>query len=295
MITIDRGVEPRGLRNARVRRLAAALEEFDRHGAPSPALEATLRGYGSRATKDALYKAQHKKCAWCERRADDSSNPVEHYRPKYGAWRHKRGAKRSIDAERYWWLTWTWENLFFSCVRCNDQAHKANFFPLKRGSPRLQAPGRPVPQPQPGDFFCTTSERPLLIDPACQDPMKHIRWKPVSREVERRNWSWKPHGLTPEGRRTIEVLDLDELCDFASDHLVGRVLPSIEEIEGHLGAGRIHDARSRWDRLLKDVLAPAASLSAVTYWALQEWMPPAMRRTHGLAAPKRPGALLRNP
>lgn len=135
MIRIDRGPEPTPLIDARKTRLRAAVRAYNKHGPGSPDLTATLVGYNPPAVKDALFLAQHKKCAWCETRPHYSSSPVEHYRPKAGAHRHDRGQTARIDDGHYWWLTWTWSNLLFSCPRCNDQGHKANFFPLAPAAP----------------------------------------------------------------------------------------------------------------------------------------------------------------
>jgi hypothetical protein len=132
----------------------------------------------------------------------------------------------------------------------------------------------------------------LLIDPTREDPLNHIQWVPVQRPKERRNWTWTPSGLGPHGWRTIEILKLDQLCDDAQNYLTRAVLPSIEEIDGHLASRRIPQARTRWTTLLRDVLDPGAPLSAVSYWALQIWLPEATRRRHRLVTPSRPGARL---
>lgn len=129
MIRIRRGPEPASLATARNRQLSAAVKAYNQHGHGSKELSDKLVGYKLRRVKQRLFLAQHKKCAWCEVRAQYSSSPVEHYRPKNGAHRHDRGEPPRIDHGHYWWLTWTWENLLFSCTRCNDQGHKANFFP----------------------------------------------------------------------------------------------------------------------------------------------------------------------
>lgn len=131
MIRFVRSAEPPSLTRTRETRLAVAIAAYDAHGAPSKELSDCLDGYGGKAIKAALYRDQRKKCAWCEQVCHFSSSPVEHYRPKGGARRHLPGQKpERLDPGHYWWLTWTWENLLFSCVRCNDRGHKANYFPL---------------------------------------------------------------------------------------------------------------------------------------------------------------------
>ena len=248
-------------------------------------------GYNPPAVKDVLFLAQHRKCSWCEIRTHYSSSPVEHYRPKAGAHRHDRGAPPRIDHGHYWWLTWTWVNLLFSCPRCNDQGHKANFFPLATGSSPLATPSRPHRGPRGPRFFDTSSEQPLLLDPAVDDPLDHMMWKPLQRALSRRDWKWSPSGLTERGTATIAILKLVELADLVEHHLRVAVLPSLEEVEGHLTAGRRRAATRRWQTLLADTVAPSSPFAAATWCALEQWMPAAKRTQFGLSAPARPKAV----
>ncbi len=288
MIRIDRGPEPSALVTARRTRLSAAVKTYNRHDAGSRELSDTLVGYNTRAIKDALYLAQHKKCAWCELRVQYSSSPVEHYRPKDGAGRHDRGALPQVDRGHYWWLTWTWANLLFACPRCNDQGHKANFFPLEPGSSPLLVPKRPHRGRRGNLFFDTSGERPLLIDPAIDDPLDHIIWKPLQTALARRDWKWSPSGLTPRGTATIAILKLAELADEVEHHLRIAVLPSMEEVEAHATAGRNAEAAARWQTLIADTLAPSSPLAAATWCALEVWMPAVRRTQLGLSTPARP-------
>ncbi len=291
MIRVTRGDEPRGLKGARARRLRSAIAAHNAHGPGSKELSETLVEYGTLATKKKLFVAQHKKCAWCERRRDLSSSPVEHYRPKDGAWRHLPGQPPIVDRGCYWWLTWTWANLLFSCDRCNDQGHKANYFPLLPRTAPLPGPPRPAPSPLPNGLFDVTVESPLLLDPAnpLLDPLDHITWEPVDRLQERDRWTWSPRGRTPEGKATITILKLHELADEVGDHLRCVVLRGIEEIEDLVAHRRDSDARSRWDRLLSDALAPKSQMSAAAWCAIEAWMPAVKRVQHGFADPPRPG------
>lgn len=289
MIRIDRGPEPAALAAARSRRLDAAITAYNAHGAGSAELIATLAGYKIPAVKKALYLAQEKKCAWCERRRDYSNSPVDHFRPKDGAWRHKRGTPRQLERGHYWWLTWTWANLLFVCPRCNDAGHKANYFPLASGSAALAPPRRPY-RGRPGPaLFRTSSERPLLLDPATDDPLDHITWRPLQTRLDRRDWKWSPWGLSKRGWETIDVLKLGEIADEIEHHLRTAVLPILEEIEAHFAARRAAAGTRRWKQLLADTLAPHSPMSAATWCALEIWMPAAKRRQWRLPAPPRPG------
>lgn len=288
MIRIARGTERPELAKARSKRLGAAMNAYNQHGSGSRELTATLIGYDPPAVKKTLYLAQAKKCAWCERRRDYSSSPIDHYRPKDGAWRHDRGQPVRVDRGHYWWLTWTWTNLLFVCPRCNDRGHKASFFPLVPRSRALAVPRRPYR----GRFdkvFDSSSERPLLIDPAVDDPLDHITWKPFQTRLARKDWKWSPSGLTPRGTKTIGILKLDEIADELENHLRTAVLPSLEELEGHFRAGRRAKGTARWKTLLTNVLAPGSPLSAATWCALEIWMPATQRNRLGLEHPRRPG------
>lgn len=291
MIRINRGAEPATVARTATTRLKVAAERFNLHGAPSDELKRELTGYNARATKEALYLAQNGKCAWCERLTDFSSAPVEHYRPKNGAWRNLPSDPRRSDAGHYWWLTWTWTNLLFSCMRCNDAAHKANYFPLKSGTIAAPLPVAPIPVPPHVPISSVSGEQPLLLDPAGNlDPVEHIEWRPANTNFDRRDWTWTPLGLTEEGCATIAILKLDELAGRLQGHVRTRLLPSIEEVEGHLAKGRRPAARRRWKKLLQDNLAPDAELSAFTWYALGPLTREEFRTQHGFAAIERPGA-----
>ena len=291
MIRIQRGSEPPGLKRARHQRLKRAVAAYQTHGSPSQELTEILKkGYNTRPTKKALHIAQHGKCAWCEMRYPPRSNKVEHYRPKDGAWRHLPGKPEKIDRSHYWWLAWTWENLLFSCGRCNDRGCKANYFPLQRESRAVDQPPAAVAVPLDDKYFDTSTEQPMLLNPTHDDPLDHIQWLPTNPGEPRRLWNWTPVGRTARGRATVRILKLDEMVDLVGDHLMHCVLPRIEEVEAHLKAKRYRAARERWAKLLEDVLAPSSNFSAASWYALERWMPAAERTKHGLSHPKRPGA-----
>lgn len=289
MIRIARGTEPPKLQKARRRRLDRAITAIHKHGTSSSELASVLDGYD--IIKEDLYLAQHKKCAWCERRRDLSSSPVEHYRPKNGARRQQRcvqiGAQwRDVslgpidDREHYWWLTWDWENLFFSCARCNDQGHKDNLFPLMGAA--ATAPTQPIAKPFTPPLLA--AEDPLLLDPAdpSTDPLDHIRWEPSNLDDPPRLWRWSVRWLTERGRVTAQTLKLDELADEVRDHVLRHVIPRVESVRLALSKGELPLARVQWQQLLKDLLAPTESLRGPTWIALCRLCPA------GLDPPERP-------
>ena len=260
MIRVHRGPEPSALRTLRGKRLAMVTP--------------TLTGYNGRPVKEALFVAQAKKCAWCERRRDYSSSPVEHYRPKDGAWRNLPGQPRRCSPGHYWWLTWSWENLLFACARCNDQGHKGNYFPLA-GS--FEAPA-PLKRPTAVDLSALARERPLLLDPASDTFLDHVQWVPVNPAQPRTLWNWTPRGLTKRGRVTISILRLRELADEVEDHLLDHVLPLVEELEQHMAGRRRTQGAKTWQRIA-NLLARDKSLTVATWCAITRWVPAAQVRT----------------
>jgi uncharacterized protein (TIGR02646 family) len=262
MIRIRRGAEPAGLASVRAQRLPIA---------ESHALAGTLErrhfdGYDM--AKEALWKAQHSKCCYCEKYPlERSRESVEHFRP---ALRARRGA--GFSESGYWWLGWTWKNLLFCCSVCNSSA-KVDQFPLEPGSPLLSAHEQP-----PG------AERPLLIDPSVDDPMRHIQFRPVvSGGVER--WLPFPRGGSLRGERTIAVLQLDrgDLVEHYGRHVEGRIDPAVGRVRAAMAAGDRDRAQVVWaEQLLPWTTSPYVEFSALSYDALDHRIPAGSRRAWGL-------------
>jgi len=102
----------------------------------------------------ALFLHARKKCCYCERKRNQKrESDVEHFRPK-------AEVAEAPGHPGYWWMAYDWENYLFSCKTCN-QDYKKNRFPLLKESQRALGPG-------------THRERPVLIDPATEDPTGFI-------------------------------------------------------------------------------------------------------------------------
>lgn len=290
MIPIDRGAEPAGFVKLREERLHEAIAAFNAQG-PGTKVLLDLLDDGYQTIKRDLYLRQHKKCAYCERRPGFDGQPVEHFRPKKHA---VRGSKSKLekDPERYWWLTWTWENLFFACVTCNGPARKGNHFPLMAGTAPLPAPTRPATLPLPTHCFAVSVEPPLLLDPADRsiDPLDHLRWLPVDRTTPRSLWTWELRGLTPQGRETKTRLGLADLVDDVENRYRSTVWPRFHaEIERKLGSKTRPQLARAWRKLCEELVEPRADLVAAT-WSMLEVLrssSAALRRAK-LPAPSRP-------
>ncbi|MCK6515031.1 hypothetical protein L6R46_08260 [Myxococcota bacterium] len=290
MIRIARGDEPPALRRERHKRLAVARLKKLRGGAFS---DEDLRGYD--VAREALWEAQNRRCAYCETEEDLDEHAVEHFRPKgcaYHRLSEDRTLREDTDSEYaggYWWLTWSWENLLFSCATCNGRSHKGSLFPIF-GDPLAELD------------TCIDAEQALLIDPTREDPLDLMEWVPreeeVNDEVDYTQWCWiprpiaptsHPSGLSPVERAntTIRVFKLDGTRVERISHtirtmLCGWVKPTLV----HLSLGEETRARARWDdltRWLSTTQHSGACWSALR--RLREHQP-ALR---SLSAPPRPG------
>lgn len=149
----------------------AATDKMLADGKPADFDEELHRGS---QPKNALEELFYRKCAYCESPLPEREFDVEHFRPK-------GRVKESPGHPGYYWLAYTWENLFPSCKPCNQNrkdhptytdahagpsAGKLDQFPLKDESKRAQTPDT-VPQ-----------EEPLLLNPCEDNPEKHLLYGP---------------------------------------------------------------------------------------------------------------------
>lgn len=290
MIRVVRSPEPATLTAARQRRLPAAIAAYNLHGAPSAQLSTLLSGYSATGVKKALYLGQHKKCAYCEQRTPSAGSPIEHYRPKDGADRHERGQSAVRDVGHYWWLTWTWSNLLFSCVRCNGRGHKANYFQVRAGTAST-VPTAPVPTATADPVVAVDTEQPLFLDPAdpAVDPITVVWWQPVDPNLPPRQWVWTVRWADDRGRVTASNLRLDELAHEVASHVRKDIVNRAETVRTLALSGQLPAARQAWDLLLQDKLHdPVESFRGPTWKALDLLIPPADRAAWGLSPLNRP-------
>ncbi len=118
--------------------------------------------YGARSVKNALRKAQHDKCAFCESKVSHIAyGDVEHFRPKAG---YRQRPDGPLVRPGYYWLAYEWSNLFFCCPLCN-QRFKRNHFPLTDDTRRAISHHDRI-----------EVEEPLLIHPALEDPAEFLEF-----------------------------------------------------------------------------------------------------------------------
>ncbi|HYO71847.1 MAG TPA: hypothetical protein VEU33_37795 [Archangium sp.] len=267
MIRVKRGKEPKQLvaiRQRELKRIRALLRRTPRADIPI--------GNTYRVAARSLWRSQKMKCCYCELIEQLDQNDVEHFRPKSRAVR----GNAFPDKPGYFWLSWTWKNLLFACGPCNRQ-HKGTRFPLARGSKPLQ----PWRQP-PG------KEQPLLLDPATEDPLLHLRFEPY---MERGKQYWRPnprHG-SQRGFETIQVLGLDRqgLIDLYRKHVDEEVRPKVGKLRQLMRSARSEPKRVRqaWRELTRELLARGRPFTALSYDALDYLVPSSERQSWGLRLP----------
>jgi hypothetical protein len=278
--------EPSALKKQRHAGLQRAFAALNTHGPGSQELADTLVRYDG--GKERLFRAQHRKCAFCERRVGFVASPVDHLRPKKATWRHMPGTSPRVVDIGYWWLTWTWENQVFACTSCNT-GYKQSYFPLAPGSAVLTGPARPYRNRRLRPCHLDVSvEAPMLVDPSAEDPLDHIEWRPVDRTQPKRLWKWFPADLTPRGNVTIKVLRLEDLADDVGDHVRDNLLAHTESVCAHVDAGQHATAAAEWRTLVRDVAGSRCQLAGPTWNALHYLVDQNRRKVANLPIPPRP-------
>jgi len=157
MIKLKRPNEiPDTLQSEKVTHAKVMIEEIIFSGR-KPRSEDYAPHYNASDVKISLYDMQLGKCCYCERRRDlKLESDVEHFRPK-------AGVTDENEHPGYWWLAYEWNNLLFSCKRCNT-LYKKNYFPLISGTIRAQKKGDEA------------YEQPILIHPTEENPEDFISY-----------------------------------------------------------------------------------------------------------------------
>ena len=139
--------------------------------------------------RSALVSTCAGKCAYCETPLAEAAMLVDRFRPASGA----LALDGALSPDHYWWLAYTWENLYPSCAEC--QSFKGARFPVRA---ERAAPGTT------GETL--RDERPLLLEPRRDDPEQHLVYAEDGSVAS----------TTDEGRATIEILGLNRAQLLAS-------------------------------------------------------------------------------
>ena len=161
--------------------------------------------YGDRTVKVQLIADQYGKCCFCEAKfTANSYGDVEHFRPKKA---YKNG--RKLIYPGYYWLAYDWNNLMFSCEKCN-RSFKKNEFPLLDETTRVKNHTEAAKIPQ---------EKHALINPITENPEDYIKFNqhiPVAiNDNERGKISIKLYGLDRPELNTdrLEYLNIMKVCE----------------------------------------------------------------------------------
>lgn len=199
--------------------------------------------YGHKSVKDALKEDQCHKCCYCEGYfAGHASGDVEHYRPKAYSLQ-TTGGRRVYPG--YYWLAYSWSNLYYSCEICN-RVRKRNLFPLRNPAHRARGPGDRL-----------EDEDPLMLDPGgALNPRDHIRFIDMV-----------PHGITDIGKRTIEVLGLNRNELIRARLTAWKLLVSLDRVarwpDHVVVTDELREARRDAQAELKELIKPESEYSAM--------------------------------
>lgn len=155
--------------------------------------------YAAASVRNRLWKLQHGKCCYCERRYERKHSDVEHFRPKTRVDSDGNGP----PVEGYWWLAYDLDNLYFACANCNRR--KGSRFPIRSGR-RLTAEEHPR----------SVCEDPTLLEPRHDDVEAHLTFE----RLPNGKWQIAPRNGSLRGAETIRILclDRDDLTDLRNKH-----------------------------------------------------------------------------
>jgi len=200
--------------------------------------------YGADSVRKALWSLFGNKCAYCETKLTRTPVDVDHHRPKGRVHEAK-------NHPGYYWLTYTWDNLYPSCSFCNRNRReipwkrrasqptggKADRFPLEVEADRAMS-------------LCDdlSKESPLLVDPCVEDPADYFGYRPDGQIF----------ALAKNRRATTSItlynLKLHNLRKARAD--IFGTISELKETEADLQAkGLLHEAqaiRRIKDRFLAD-------------------------------------------
>jgi uncharacterized protein (TIGR02646 family) len=186
MIHLERGPAPSILNSADVKsRLKSAAKYFS-----VPIKQRLQQRYNFfpairfEGVRDALAKAFHNKCAYCESPVETTTGyEIDSFRPR----NRSVNLNGELAPDHYWWLTYEWPNMLLSCSACNKL--KGSRFPIEGARAAIGTT----------DQDKLREELPLLLDPCFDYPEVELLF----------DQSGKVASDTKRGRVTIDVLSLN--------------------------------------------------------------------------------------
>lgn len=185
----------------------------------------------------------------------------------------------------YWWLTWTWENLWLACKTCQA---KSGRFPLIQHSPRLSTPNTS----NYNGSFDLSQEEQMWLDPAVDSYQDHVRFEEVPPTG---GWDWS--ATSTRGQQTIEDFKLNRVertgfYERLKQHISRRLEPRVQNILTHITDNNIPRATDIWEALLREHCAfenrYQSEYLIPTWWYLKKAHQTHELGTHGLTLPPYP-------
>ena len=192
--------------------------------------------YRWQEVKDVLVAMHCSKCCYCEKKYTTRAYlHVEHFRPKSGFRQARNQTKDELPG--YYWLAYRWENLLLSCHDCNSR-HKRTFFPLSNSKKRARSHHDDIAE-----------EHPVLVNPAEEDPRRHIRFDgDLPTGTSRRGLATIARlGLRRENLREDRLKLLGEIRRYVEIVELSAAYPNVAEFQAiALESGNlINDAKQR--------------------------------------------------
>ncbi len=201
--------------------------------------------YKMDAVRAALLKCQHNKCCFSEALFTRDYSNVEHFRPKGRVDPYPKGKPYYPG---YYWLAYSWENLFL-CKAAINSSDKRNFFPLAEGSPRNR------------NHKDSHIEIHLLIDVNRENPRDFIRFR--NDEIR---------GINKRGKFNIKFFGLrhHELVEARRSRF--KLLKSIRDlIDMAIDSGADKDEFEEQITVLRASMGPEEPFSSMAIDFLQDW------------------------
>lgn len=184
MIRIDKGIAPVELKKKEAALVKKLIKLYDEDKADYESAIKKFKfteDYRMDVVKTALIKCQHNKCCFSEAKFTRDYSNVEHFRPKGRIDPYPKGKS---EYPGYYWLAYSWDNLFL-CKSAINSSNKRNYFPLMKGSPRNR------------NHNDKEIELPFLIDVTKEDPRDFIRFH-----------NDEPFGLDERGKFNVDFFQL---------------------------------------------------------------------------------------
>ena len=188
--------------------------------------------YNNSDLRVALEELFEFKCAYCGYDVSSSQWEIEHFRPKGAVFDSK-------NHPGYYWLAYTWSNLYLSCTYCNQRRKDKPLYG-DSSTARTDGKGTQFPLADEKDLVFShngdiSDESPLLLDPCIDDPEDHLIYDPFGNII--------PLGRSLRGSATIRIFHLDRRRLAKARKKVIEAIASLLEIKQGLDSkGYVQEA-----------------------------------------------------